>query len=85
VAFPEADIPVVQLSLRQDLDPAAHIALGRLLAPLRDEGILIIGSGVSFHNFSKFNRQGTIPSKLFDASTRRPPFAVDGCRRCRPG
>lgn len=67
VAFPEADIPVVQLSLRQDCDPAAHIALGRLLAPLRDEGILIIGSGVSFHNFRKYNPEGTIPSQLFDA------------------
>lgn len=67
VAFPEADIPVVQLSLRQDLDPAAHLALGRLLAPLRDEGILIIGSGVSFHNFSKFNPEGAVPSRLFDA------------------
>jgi len=67
VAFPEADIPVVQLSLRQDLDPAAHIALGRLLSPLRDEGILIIGSGVSFHNFSKFNPAGAIPSQQFDA------------------
>lgn len=67
VAFPEADIPVVQLSLRQDYDPAVHIALGRLLAPLRDEGVLIIGSGVSFHNFSKYNPGGTVPSQMFDA------------------
>ncbi|XAH21715.1 class III extradiol ring-cleavage dioxygenase [Xylophilus sp. GW821-FHT01B05] len=66
VAFPEAEIPVVQLSLQQDLDPAAHIALGRMLAPLRDEGVLIIGSGLSFHNFSKFNAQGAIPSRQFD-------------------
>jgi len=67
VAFPDAEIPVVQLSLRQDYDPAEHIALGRMLAPLRDEGVLIIGSGVSFHNFSKYNPEGTVPSQLFDA------------------
>ncbi len=48
--FPDADIPVVQLSLRQDLDPQAHIEAGRTLAALRDEGVLIIGSGMSFHN-----------------------------------
>lgn len=50
VAFPEADIPTVQLSLRADLDPEAHIAAGRALTPLRDEGVLIVGSGNTYHN-----------------------------------
>lgn len=48
--FPDADIPVVQLSLRHDLDPQAHLDAGRALAALRDEDVLFVGSGMSFHN-----------------------------------
>lgn len=66
--FPEADIPMVQLSLRHDLDPAAHIAMGQALASLRDEGVLMVGSGMSFHNMRAFgnSRFGPI-SDEFDA------------------
>ena len=48
--FPDADIPVVQLSLRSDLDPQAHLQAGQALTALRNEGVLIVGSGMSFHN-----------------------------------
>ncbi|MBF0626721.1 MAG: dioxygenase [Magnetococcales bacterium] len=50
VIFPKAEIPVVQLSLLASLDPVAHLQAGRALAPLRDEGVSIMGSGMSFHN-----------------------------------
>ncbi len=48
--FPDADIPVLQCSLRNDLDAEAHVAAGRALGGLRDDGVLIVGSGMSFHN-----------------------------------
>ncbi|AWB35682.1 dioxygenase [Orrella marina] len=65
--FPDADIPVVQLSLRNDLDPAAHVAVGQAIADLRDEGVLIVGSGMSFHNMRGYGDSRFTPlSEIFD-------------------
>lgn len=64
--YPAADVPVVQLSIRKMFDPEAHIAAGRSLAALRDEGILIIGSGLSYHNLGRFGARGKSASKDFD-------------------
>jgi len=47
--FPNADVPVVQLSIQQHLDPAQHVALGAALSSLRDEGVLVVGSGGAVH------------------------------------
>lgn len=67
VAFPQADVPVVEMSLDGGLDPALAYRAGRTLRPLRDEGVLIIGAGMSFHNLRAYrNPQATEPSLAFD-------------------
>lgn len=65
--YPEADIPVVLLSMKSSYDPSEHIKLGEALAPLRDEGILIIGSGLTYHNMRGFGRPASLePSVQFE-------------------
>jgi 4,5-DOPA dioxygenase extradiol len=56
--FPKADVPVVQLSLGTDLDPEGHFKLGRKLKALRDEGVLILGSGNIVHNLMMMDPKG---------------------------
>jgi len=71
LAYPDADVPTVQLSLKKGLDPAEHLAMGRALAPLRDEGVFIVGSGMTFHNLRAFGDPAARPvSEEFDAWLR---------------
>ncbi|WP_420606380.1 DODA-type extradiol aromatic ring-opening family dioxygenase [Novosphingopyxis sp.] len=84
VMFPRADIPTVQLSLQHGLDPATHLALGRALKPLRDEGVLIVGSGQTYHNMRGFMGGGGSAdpaAEAFDAWLRAA--MTDGATRDR--
>jgi aromatic ring-opening dioxygenase catalytic subunit (LigB family) len=59
--YPNADVPIVMLSLKSDYDPQEHIRVGQALQPLRDEGVLIIGSGLTYHNMRGFGRDESTP------------------------
>ncbi len=74
--YPDASIPTVQLSLEANLDPARHLAIGRALAPLRDEGVFILGSGMTFHNLRAFRDPRSRPvAETFDAWLREAATA----------
>jgi 4,5-DOPA dioxygenase extradiol len=86
VAVPNADIPVAQLSLLAptpggDYDPHAHIKAGQALSKLRDDGVLIVGSGMSFHNMRLRDGSAEIPSEAFDAALTDVITEADPDRR----
>jgi len=69
LSFPDADIPILQLSLQAGLEPARHLAIGKALEPLRDANVVVIGSGLSFHNLSALRAPSVAvagPSAEFD-------------------
>ncbi len=100
LTYPEAEIPTVQLSLKLGLDPAEHLAMGRALAPLRDEGVFIVGSGMTFHNMRAFgNGRAYVPvAESFESWLRETATlerkerdrrlvewaATPGARACHP-
>src|SRR5207237_1707644 len=66
LTYPEADVAAIQLSMKRGLDPKEHIAIGRALSPLRDEGVFMIGSGMTFHNLRAFGPQAAPAAEAFD-------------------
>jgi aromatic ring-opening dioxygenase catalytic subunit (LigB family) len=79
--YPRADVPIMQLSLQHNLDPSQHLAIGRALAPLRNQGVLIVGSGMSYHNLAAmFSGNGAEAAEAFDGwleETIKDPQARD--------
>ena len=70
LAYPNAEVPTLQLSLKRGLDPEEHLAIGRALAPLRDEGVFIIGSGMTYHNLRAFGPSYAPVAESFDGWLR---------------
>jgi aromatic ring-opening dioxygenase catalytic subunit (LigB family) len=80
--YPQADVPVLMLSMKHDYDPAAHLRLGQALAPLRDEGVLILGSGLTYHNMRGFGRtESSAPAAAFEQFLNDAIGASDPARR----
>ncbi len=69
--YPNADVPIVLLSLKSSYDAAEHVKVGQAIASLRDEGIQIVGSGLTYHNMRGFGRDESAPvAEAFEAWLR---------------
>jgi aromatic ring-opening dioxygenase catalytic subunit (LigB family) len=80
--YPDADVPIVLLSLKSNYDPAEHIRVGALLQPLREEGVLIVGSGLTYHNMRGFGQDAsTAVADAFEDFLNRAITAPDASVR----
>jgi len=77
IMYPEADIPCVQLSLRRGLNPLEHVRLGAAISGLTADGMLILGSGFSFHNLKAFFAPATAESQSMNNSFER--WLIETC------
>jgi aromatic ring-opening dioxygenase catalytic subunit (LigB family) len=81
VALPNADIPIVELSLDRSLEPALHLSVGRALTGLRAENVLLLGSGMSFHNLRAFGDPRASAVSLEFDSWLQQAVALPGAAR----
>ncbi|QGM44741.1 DODA-type extradiol aromatic ring-opening family dioxygenase [Methylocystis heyeri] len=82
--YPQADMPILQMSLQKGASVARHLAVGRALAPLREEGVLIVGSGMSYHNLREFfspSETARKPAAQFDDWLTQAVEAADPAAR----
>lgn len=77
--FPKADIPVVAMSIRSDYSTSVHMAVGRALAPLREEGVLIVASGQATHNLAAFMGRGGGGGKVGQESRAFVDWLTESC------